>query len=192
MARQLARFEGRITVLDNGCHRYVGKVNPDGYGLFNWWWPDGSTHSLAHRFALALELGRVPLIADHRCHNEDPTCPGGRSCLHRLCVRPDHLHEVTQRQNLAASNAVRTRVGRRPDRPPVRMLEDGRRVGRGKVSASGTIWCRRRAIHVGSERAGQDLVLVVDGDDVEVWDGGELVRRLTLDLEHIYQPSHSP
>lgn len=39
------------------------------------------------------------LQVDHTCHEADASCPGGVGCLHRLCVNPAHLEEVTNREN---------------------------------------------------------------------------------------------
>jgi hypothetical protein len=51
----------------------------------------------AHRVAYEWEAGPIPegMTLDHLCHNDDGSCPGGRACLHRRCVRPSHLEPVT-------------------------------------------------------------------------------------------------
>ena len=36
---------------------------------------------------------------DHRCHNEDPDCPGGLECPHRMCHNLAHLQGVSSEEN---------------------------------------------------------------------------------------------
>lgn len=56
----------------------------------------------AHRWVYERCVGPIPdgLVIDHRCHNEDQDCPGGRTCEHRRCVNPGHLEVVTTGQNV--------------------------------------------------------------------------------------------
>jgi hypothetical protein len=51
----------------------------------------------AHVGVYLREVGVVPpgLTLDHTCHTTSASCSGGRSCLHRRCVRPSHLEPVT-------------------------------------------------------------------------------------------------
>lgn len=56
----------------------------------------------AHRLIWELMHGTKPpsrMVVDHRCHNEDQSCPGGK-CPHRLCCNPAHLELVTHKENL--------------------------------------------------------------------------------------------
>jgi hypothetical protein len=95
------------------CYLWTGHTNGDGYGLFRVGsLTDGTrTKVLAHRWAFHEGHGHWPVNdADHTCHNEDPNCPGGKACLHRRCVRLDHLRDATRSENLAASG----RMGRYP------------------------------------------------------------------------------
>lgn len=80
------------------CWQWTAAVQKDGYGHF---W-DGQAMVLAHRFSYQIANGVIPegMQSDHLCRN-------------RLCVRPDHLEAVTQRQNMArgtgpSATALRT------------------------------------------------------------------------------------
>jgi hypothetical protein len=54
-----------------------------------------------HRWVYERYVAPIPdgLVIDHRCHNEDQHCVGGRTCEHRRCVNPGHLEVVTAQQN---------------------------------------------------------------------------------------------
>lgn len=73
--------------------------NPtNGYGQMR-----GFTRTImAHRFAWELIHGDIPdgLTIDHLCHEADPLCSGGSSCLHRLCCNPTHLDLKTFADNV--------------------------------------------------------------------------------------------
>lgn len=80
------------------CWPWLTGRYPSGYGQFS-----GSFGSAsAHRWVYLNTVGDIPdgLVLDHRCHNEDPSCPGGRRCLHKRCVNPAHLEPVTSQTNL--------------------------------------------------------------------------------------------
>lgn len=88
---------------DTDCLFWTGKINNYGYGQFRIGSQTNGTrrHISAHRFAFIITNGREPVgVVDHTCHNADPSCPGGRACLHRRCVRGDHLQDVEQLENL--------------------------------------------------------------------------------------------
>lgn len=88
------RFWQRFERLPNGCWQWTGTVRPEGYANHG--------NTTAHRFAYELLRGPIPndLVLDHICH--DPTvCVGGKACLHRRCVNPDHMRLVTTAENLA-------------------------------------------------------------------------------------------
>jgi hypothetical protein len=64
----------------------------------------------AHRVAYFFTYDFLPphwtgYVVDHTCHR-DSTCRGGKLCLYRRCVRPDHLTLATRQAN--------TRYGRGP------------------------------------------------------------------------------
>lgn len=81
-----------------GCWTWTGAINWGGYGMVN---HDGR-HIGAHRAAYLLLVGPIPADkdVDHRCHNDDATCLGGPTCLHRRCVNPAHLEPVSHAENL--------------------------------------------------------------------------------------------
>jgi hypothetical protein len=82
-----------------GCWLWFGGTVPCGYGLFH----VAGTRKMVqvHRHAYEELVGPIPvgLQIDHQCHNADATCRGGVTCLHRRCVRPDHMTPATNREN---------------------------------------------------------------------------------------------
>lgn len=66
------------------CWLWTGSVKPDGYGQIG---VDGRVVS-AHRLSYELACGPVPkgMMLDHTCHTP-------------LCIRPEHLRPVTNKQN---------------------------------------------------------------------------------------------
>ncbi len=79
-----------------GCWLWNGAVQVTGYAMY--------ADTPMHRLAYELAHGPIPkgLTVDHECHNSDPTCLGGNSCLHRRCVNPSHLSLKTIGQNVLA------------------------------------------------------------------------------------------
>lgn len=77
------RFWGRVEKT-SGCWKWTGTLNDNGYGVIS---IDGR-HVRAHRYAWNLLRGDIGegMQLDHRCRN-------------RACVNPDHLREVTNKQN---------------------------------------------------------------------------------------------
>jgi hypothetical protein len=73
----------------NGCWLWLGAPNGSGYGQFF----VRRKHLTAHRvaFLLARKVHEIPddLVLDHLCRN-------------KLCVNPDHLEMVTERENIVA------------------------------------------------------------------------------------------
>jgi hypothetical protein len=90
-----AELLANYTVQENGCWHWGGYVLPNGYGQLG-------RNNLAHRLSYEHFNGaRTPgLSIDHVCHTNDLTCPGGDSCLHRRCINPAHLEEVTTGENI--------------------------------------------------------------------------------------------
>lgn len=93
----MERFLEKIQIQDNGCWHWTGFVDGEGYGRFAL--ARGKTQQ-AHRISVELHGGIIPagFQVDHTCHKTSE-CHGGRSCLHRRCVNPDHLEPVTKLEN---------------------------------------------------------------------------------------------
>lgn len=110
----VSRFWAKVTVGTAAeCWPWTAGTNSHGYGAFR----VGGTVRGAHTIAAVYRHGPVPVghVVDHRCHNEDTTCPGGDQCAHRQCVNPHHLDVVTIAENTArgmAPNAVAHREDR--------------------------------------------------------------------------------
>lgn len=82
-ASAIERFWAKVEVTD-GCWTWSGHIKQSGYGAFG----VRNREVRVHRFAYELLVGPIPdgLVIDHLCRN-------------KLCVRPDHLEAVTQREN---------------------------------------------------------------------------------------------
>jgi hypothetical protein len=89
------------------CWPWTLTMQRAGYGQTVW---DGMQVS-AHLAGWELATGLIPagFWVDHTCHNRDPLCPGGDTCLHRACQNPVHWEGVTPGVNLARSPL--TKVG---------------------------------------------------------------------------------
>lgn len=107
VAGEAARFWPKVTKTD-GCWLWTG-AKVKGYGRFKVWRDGRWTHVRAHRWAYEALEGPIPpgIYPDHLCHTNDLACPGGPTCPHRACVRPDHLEPVTDEENRRRANARR-------------------------------------------------------------------------------------
>lgn len=99
----VGRFLSNVRVSDK-CWTWSGHRNKLGYGKMTFCFSNKPKTVSAHRVAFALAHGRWP----------EP------QCLHRCdnprCVRPSHLFEGTQADNLADMRAKgRDRGGRKPE-----------------------------------------------------------------------------
>ena len=103
------RFLAKINQT-NDCWIWTGNVMEKGYGLFT----INRRTIRAHRASYIFFVGPIPADKelDHLCHSMDLSCPGGNTCLHRRCVRPDHLEPVDHRTNTLRGRGARRR------RPP--------------------------------------------------------------------------
>lgn len=123
------------------CWIWTGVIS-NGYGLI---WLDGRMEK-AHRASYGLFVGPIPPSTelDHLCHTRDLGCPGGFTCPHRRCVRPDHLEPVDHRTNMLRGrgpvgvNAAKTHCpeGHPYDPGNTRVRPDGARACRACKAAS--------------------------------------------------------
>ena len=84
----LARLLRLVSIVPiTGCWLWMGKLQPNGYPVFNLLAPQKTT--LAHRASYILHKGEIGegLTVDHLCR-------------HTWCVNPDHLEAVTLRENV--------------------------------------------------------------------------------------------
>jgi len=109
----------------DGCWWWTEALDRDGYGRFRVTdRPGRYRHVQAHRWAYQHTRGPISagLTVDHRCHTHDRHCPGGRTCAHRRCVRPDHLELVTAEENrrraYSRPRPKETSVTPHPNHPP--------------------------------------------------------------------------
>lgn len=96
--------------MPNGCIEWTGVKNNIGYGFIGFRQLDPATNRplvnhqgmmTAHRLAYMIEHGRLPVKrnVNHTCNN-------------KLCVRPDHLYEGSQRDKLDQMKRDGIRGGR--------------------------------------------------------------------------------
>ena len=103
----LERFWSKVRILQNGCWEWTGGTTKGGYGQF-YMKLDGvkrkGSHVYAHRWYYELLHGELPreVQLDHTCHSKSD-CNLKNDCPHRRCVNPDHLEEVTSKDNLLRS-----------------------------------------------------------------------------------------
>lgn len=94
----------RKVYFDTSCWKYLGSINKDGYGRFNF----NNREILAHRAIYELFFAEIPskIVVDHSCHNNSD-CIGGRSCIHRRCVNPKHLVLASISANNRSGNSTK-------------------------------------------------------------------------------------
>jgi hypothetical protein len=76
--------------VEGGCWSWTGSINRGGYGTFKRFLDAKYVGVLAHRFSFEVHHGRTivrGMELDHLCRN-------------RRCINPDHLEEVTRRENI--------------------------------------------------------------------------------------------
>lgn len=118
------------------CHLWTGHVTYRGYGHF-YPGPTSDVHSvIVHRWAYEHFIGSIPEghEVDHVCHNRDRSCSGGFWCLHRRCVRIEHLEAVPPEENARRSHRAPANRTHCPSgheyTPENTYLYDGRRFCR--------------------------------------------------------------
>ena len=86
-AADIARYWAKVDK-SGACWEWMAGKDPGGYGQFTAYLPEVRGPSKAHRIAHLLTHGSLTrgMVIDHICHN-------------RGCVNPDHLREVTYKQN---------------------------------------------------------------------------------------------
>ena len=84
----------------DACWPWTGATTAAGYGVM-WVGRPEQEVEYAHRLAFTFVKGpiRRGKEIDHLCHNRDPDCSGGSTCIHRRCANPAHLEDVTRRTN---------------------------------------------------------------------------------------------
>lgn len=98
-SRNVERFLDFIAPDDSGCWVWKGYIR-DGYGIFNYKGKKMQAHRFMYQLMLDKELSKY-IQLDHLCKN-------------RACVNPDHVEEVSGKENTlrgmgpTAINARRT------------------------------------------------------------------------------------
>jgi hypothetical protein len=90
------------SVVVDDCWLWEGTLPRKGYGTLT----IKGELLLLHRVSFELFKGPVPVECeiDHTCHNADQACPGGETCRHRRCWRPEHLDAVAHTVNIRRSS----------------------------------------------------------------------------------------
>jgi hypothetical protein len=117
------RLLSQAEPLANGCWKWTGFVNKDGYGRTYY---SGNRSTPAYQAFYRHFVGPIPegLVLDHLCHTEDESCPGGSTCAHRQCVNPAHLEPVTDAENTRRSRSFSTLNARKTRCPKGHPYDD--------------------------------------------------------------------
>lgn len=93
------------------CWTNVGSPHGNGYKRI---YVDGK-REFVHRVSYRQFIGPIPdgMPVDHKCHNEDPACLGGRTCPHRACWNPAHLEAVPEIVNIMRGKSPPARNARK-------------------------------------------------------------------------------
>ncbi len=88
-----------------GCWLWLGKPHPT---TNRGRWRHKGVTDYAHRRVWQVFVGEISDGYDvgHKCHDEDPDCPGGL-CDHRLCVNyVEHLALMTRQENVLKGKTI--------------------------------------------------------------------------------------
>ena len=98
-ARPLTERFWSYVVKGDGCWLWSGSRTSDGYGRMGLPRTQGSKFLKAHRLSYEINIGPIPtdLVIDHLCRTP-------------LCVNPDHLEPVTNRENILRGVAPNIQV----------------------------------------------------------------------------------
>lgn len=137
------------------CWTNIGRENGNGYRKVT----VNGKREYVHRLSYACFNGPIPdgLPVDHKCHNEDHSCRGGKTCPHRACWNPAHLQVVPEVVNIMLGQSPPARNARKvtcPNGHPYAIEADGtrrcsqcryeRRVQAGETSGRGRPETRAR------------------------------------------------
>ena len=103
------RIRAHTAMAENACWHWTGKLDKGGYGETHYrvgpsvpvpesrassrGWGYGQKKWRLSRLVWTLLFGVIPegMQVGHACHDLDPSCAGGPTCLHRRCLNPAHL-----------------------------------------------------------------------------------------------------
>ena len=136
----LERFAAKVTVAPSGCWEWTSKVqHRDGYGVARL----GHKEISAHRLSYALFVGPLieGLTIDHLCRN-------------RICVNPEHLEQVTRKENTLRGNGITAQQARKTeckwghafDEENTVLRKDGRACRKCAARRSREAYARRKGI----------------------------------------------
>ena len=99
----IVRFWSKVDRSADNCWPWKVSTRA-GYGQFGL---AGKTPR-AHRVAYELWVGPIPAgkTLDHLCHTADTSCPGGATCPHRRCCRPEHLEPIERGANVLLGRGI--------------------------------------------------------------------------------------
>jgi hypothetical protein len=86
------------------CIVWTKSLNTHGYPMLS----INNRHVVLARWLFEQTHGSLSsdLHVDHRCHNADTACPGGRDCPHRACINVLHLQAVPPGINVLRGKGV--------------------------------------------------------------------------------------
>lgn len=125
------RFFSKIKInKDNDCWDWVSNIGKSGYGSFG---VKKATFT-AHRVSWSIFVGDVKkdMVLDHLCSN-------------RKCVNPDHLREVTHRENLMASSLTMASINSSKTKCKRGHALEGENIYKTSKGGRQCVQCRRGA-----------------------------------------------